>query len=136
MLGRFCALGQQHDSMRMQRQGEEGTAVLAASLGLLVMLLAKSGKSQGVGDGVPGSASEEAAILQMRADLMADLRKLVKAKKLTQAQAAKLLGVGSVSPACPIWCAANGKSSVSRCSSPWHQGRHPRQSQDRRIGTD
>jgi predicted XRE-type DNA-binding protein len=36
---------------------------------------------------------EEAAILQMRADLMADRRKLIKAKKLTQAKAAKLLGV-------------------------------------------
>ena len=40
-----------------------------------------------------GFSPEEAAILQMRADLMADLRKLIKAKKLTQAKAAKLLGV-------------------------------------------
>jgi predicted XRE-type DNA-binding protein len=77
----------------MQRKGKESTAVLAASLGLPVMLLAKSGKSQGVGDSVPGSASEDAAILQMRADLMADQRKRIKAKKLTQAKAAKLLGV-------------------------------------------
>ncbi len=29
----------------------------------------------------------------MRADLMADLRKVIKARKLTQAKAAKLLGV-------------------------------------------
>ena len=40
-----------------------------------------------------GFSPEEAAILQMRADLMADLRKVIKAKKLTQAKAAKLLGV-------------------------------------------
>jgi predicted XRE-type DNA-binding protein len=40
-----------------------------------------------------GFATEEAAILKMRADLMADLRKLIEAKKLTQAQAAEVLGV-------------------------------------------
>ena len=40
-----------------------------------------------------GYSPEEAAILQMRADLMADLRKFIKAKKLTQAKAAQLLGV-------------------------------------------
>jgi predicted XRE-type DNA-binding protein len=40
-----------------------------------------------------GYPSEEAAILQMRADLMADLRKLIKTKKLTQSKAAKILGV-------------------------------------------
>ena len=40
-----------------------------------------------------GFSPEEAAILQMRADLMADLRKIIKSKKLTQAKAAKLLGV-------------------------------------------
>jgi len=40
-----------------------------------------------------GFSPEEAAILQMRADLMARLRKTIKAKKLTQARAAKLLGV-------------------------------------------
>ncbi len=40
-----------------------------------------------------GFAPEEAAILQMRADLMADLRKVIKARKLTQAKAARLLGV-------------------------------------------
>ena len=40
-----------------------------------------------------GYPSEEAAILQMRADLMADLRKFVKAKKLTQTKAAEILGV-------------------------------------------
>ncbi len=40
-----------------------------------------------------GFAPEEAAILQMRADLMAKLRKVIKAKKLTQTKAAKILGV-------------------------------------------
>lgn len=40
-----------------------------------------------------GFSADEAAILQMRADLMADLRKFIKAKKLTQAKAAHLLGV-------------------------------------------
>ncbi len=36
---------------------------------------------------------DEAAVLQMRADLMADLRKFVKARKLTQARAAETLGI-------------------------------------------
>jgi len=40
-----------------------------------------------------GYSPDEAAILQMRADLMADLRKFIKAKKLTQAKAAQILGV-------------------------------------------
>jgi predicted XRE-type DNA-binding protein len=40
-----------------------------------------------------GYSPDEAAILQMRADLMADLRKWIKAKKLTQAKAAEILGV-------------------------------------------
>lgn len=40
-----------------------------------------------------GFSPDEAAILQMRADLMTQLRKVIKAKKLTQAKAAKLLGV-------------------------------------------
>ena len=40
-----------------------------------------------------GFSPEEAAILQMRADLMAELRKVIKARKLTQAKAAKILGV-------------------------------------------
>jgi predicted XRE-type DNA-binding protein len=40
-----------------------------------------------------GFSPEEAAILQMRADLMVKLRKVIKARKLTQAKAAKLLGV-------------------------------------------
>lgn len=40
-----------------------------------------------------GYSPYEAAILQMRADLMADLRKFIKAKKLTQAAAAKIFGV-------------------------------------------
>jgi len=40
-----------------------------------------------------GYSPDEASILQMRADLMADLRKLIKAKRLTQAKAAEILGV-------------------------------------------
>ena len=40
-----------------------------------------------------GYSPEEAAILQMRADLMADLRKFIKAKRLTQAKASEILGV-------------------------------------------
>ena len=40
-----------------------------------------------------GYSPDEAAILQMRADLMADLRKFIKAKRLTQAKAAQVLGV-------------------------------------------
>ena len=40
-----------------------------------------------------GYSPDEAAILQMRADLMADLRKFIKAKRLTQAKAAEVLGI-------------------------------------------
>jgi predicted XRE-type DNA-binding protein len=40
-----------------------------------------------------GHSPDEAAILQMRADLMADLRKFIRAKRLTQAKAAEILGV-------------------------------------------
>ena len=40
-----------------------------------------------------GYSPDEAAILQMRADLMSDLRKWVKAKRLMQAKAAEILGV-------------------------------------------
>ena len=40
-----------------------------------------------------GYSPDEAAILQMRADLMADLRRFIKAKRLTQAKAAEILGV-------------------------------------------
>ncbi len=40
-----------------------------------------------------GYSPDEAAILQMRADLMADLRKFIKAKRLTQAKAAEILDV-------------------------------------------
>jgi len=40
-----------------------------------------------------GYSPDEAAVLQMRADLMADLRKFVKAKKLTQARAAEIFGI-------------------------------------------
>lgn len=40
-----------------------------------------------------GYSRDEAAILQMRADLMASLRKFIKARKLTQSKAAEMLGV-------------------------------------------
>jgi predicted XRE-type DNA-binding protein len=40
-----------------------------------------------------GFSEEEAAILQMRADLMADLRKFIKTKRLTQTKAADIFGV-------------------------------------------
>jgi len=40
-----------------------------------------------------GFSPEEAAVLKMRADLMADLRKFIKAKKLTQVKAAEILCV-------------------------------------------
>ena len=40
-----------------------------------------------------GYTPDEAAILQMRADLMAELRKFIEARKLTQAKAAELFGV-------------------------------------------
>ncbi|MBA4417475.1 MAG: transcriptional regulator [Syntrophus sp. (in: bacteria)] len=40
-----------------------------------------------------GYSPDEAAILQMRADLMADIRKFVKARRLTQAKAAEILGI-------------------------------------------
>jgi len=40
-----------------------------------------------------GYSPDEAAILQMRADLMANLRKFIKARKLTQLNAAEILGV-------------------------------------------
>ncbi len=40
-----------------------------------------------------GFPPEEAAVLQMRAEIMADLRKFISTKKLTQAKAAELFGV-------------------------------------------
>ena len=40
-----------------------------------------------------GFSPEEAAIFQMRSEIMADLRKFIKRKKLTQAKAAEILGV-------------------------------------------
>ncbi|MBM4312369.1 MAG: XRE family transcriptional regulator [Deltaproteobacteria bacterium] len=40
-----------------------------------------------------GYSPEDAAILQMRADLMVKLRKCIEARKLTQASAAKILCV-------------------------------------------
>ena len=52
-----------------------------------------------------GLPPEEAAILQMRAGLMADLRKCIKAKRLTQAKTAKILAI-SVSRAAGL---AQGK---------------------------
>jgi predicted XRE-type DNA-binding protein len=40
-----------------------------------------------------GYSEDEAAILQMRADLMANLRKFIKTRKLTQTKAAETLGI-------------------------------------------
>jgi predicted XRE-type DNA-binding protein len=40
-----------------------------------------------------GYSTDEAAILQIRADLMADLRKFIKTKRLTQIKDAEILGV-------------------------------------------
>jgi predicted XRE-type DNA-binding protein len=40
-----------------------------------------------------GFSEEEAAILQMRSELMVDLRKFIENKKLTQAEAAKIFGI-------------------------------------------
>ena len=40
-----------------------------------------------------GFTPDEAAVLQMRAGLMVDLRKFIEAKQLTQAKASALLGV-------------------------------------------
>jgi predicted XRE-type DNA-binding protein len=40
-----------------------------------------------------GFSPDEAAVLQMRADLMAELRKFIENKRLTQAKAAEILGV-------------------------------------------
>ena len=46
-----------------------------------------------------GYSPDEAAILQMRADLMADLRKFIKTKKITQTEAAKIFGINRSSVA-------------------------------------
>jgi predicted XRE-type DNA-binding protein len=40
-----------------------------------------------------GYSPDEATILQLRADLMADLRKWIKAKRLTQMKAGEILGI-------------------------------------------
>jgi predicted XRE-type DNA-binding protein len=40
-----------------------------------------------------GFPPEEAAILQMRSELMADLRKFIEGKRLTQVKAAGILGI-------------------------------------------
>ncbi len=40
-----------------------------------------------------GFPPEEAAVLQMRSEVMADLRKFIQNKKLTQAEAATILGI-------------------------------------------
>ncbi|HYA88580.1 MAG TPA: XRE family transcriptional regulator [Nitrospirota bacterium] len=40
-----------------------------------------------------GFSPEESAIFKMRSEIMDDLRKFIKNKKLTQAKAAKILGV-------------------------------------------
>ena len=51
------------------------------------------GKSSGNVFADLGFPPEEAAILQMRFELMVDLRKYIEAKKLTQGQAAEIFGV-------------------------------------------
>jgi predicted XRE-type DNA-binding protein len=55
----------------------------------------------------------EAAVLQMRANLMSDLRLYIEKQKLTQAQAAKRLGIAQsrVSDSCE----ENGTSSALKC---------------------
>lgn len=40
-----------------------------------------------------GFPPDEAAVLQMRADLMTDIRKFIKAKNFTQVKASEILGV-------------------------------------------
>lgn len=40
-----------------------------------------------------GFPPEEAAVLQMRSEVMADLRKFIQNKRMTQAEAANILGV-------------------------------------------
>jgi predicted XRE-type DNA-binding protein len=40
-----------------------------------------------------GYSPDEAAILQMKADLMANIRKFVKTRNLTQAKASEILGI-------------------------------------------
>jgi predicted XRE-type DNA-binding protein len=40
-----------------------------------------------------GFPPEEAAVFQMRSEIMSDLRKFIQGKKLTQAEAATILGV-------------------------------------------
>lgn len=40
-----------------------------------------------------GYSPDEAAILQMRADIMADLRKFIKVKRLTQNKVAEIFGI-------------------------------------------
>jgi len=56
---------------------------------------------------------DEAAILQMRADLMASLRKFIKAKELTQARAAEILGVSQSRVLTSI--EVDGRHSVLKC---------------------
>jgi predicted XRE-type DNA-binding protein len=62
-----------------------------------------------------GFPPEEAAILAMRAELMARLRLLIEERGWTQTEAAERLRIGS--RASPIRCAASGTSSVWTCSS-------------------
>jgi predicted XRE-type DNA-binding protein len=40
-----------------------------------------------------GFSADEATVLQMRADLMADLRKFISEKRITQVEAAQIFGV-------------------------------------------
>jgi predicted XRE-type DNA-binding protein len=67
-----------------------------------------------------GFDTAEAAVLQMRANLMSDLRLYIEKQKLTQSQATKRLGIGN--PMCPTSCAENGTSLALKCSSPLKRG--------------
>lgn len=62
-----------------------------------------------------GFPPEEAAILQMRSEIMTDIRKFIKNRKLTQAKPLNFLALAS--PASRISYEANGRSSAWKCSS-------------------
>jgi predicted XRE-type DNA-binding protein len=67
-------------------------SLIAISNGLIIMLTTGQESSGSVLTDL-GLPPDEAAILQMLADLMADLRTLIKAKKLTRAKATSIFGV-------------------------------------------
>ena len=57
----------------------------------------------------------EAAVLQLRSNLMSDLRLYIEKQKLTQSESAKRLGIAQ--HASPTSFVGNGISSASKCSS-------------------